>query len=115
MKTESGHELALAICAVDHRLWVYDARSRVNHPMPVTSFYNELWLHMKVQDRRKVPDSKRLFTELQSYTDAALTAAFSSYNRLRTKVFLGDPLLVPTEGSINWFRRATRRLLKGEK
>jgi hypothetical protein len=115
MKTESGHALVLAICAKDHRLWVYDARSRVNHPIPVTSFYNELMLQTKVQDRRTVPDSKRLFTELETYSDAALTGAFSSYNRLRTKVFLGEPLVVPREGSLNWFRRATRRLFKGGK
>jgi hypothetical protein len=115
MRTESGHGLALAICAKDRRLWVYDARSGVNHPIPVTSFYNELMLQKKVQDRRTLPDSKRLFTELGTYSDAALTGAFSSYNRLRTKVFLGEPLVVPTEGSLNWFRRATRRLFKGEK
>jgi hypothetical protein len=115
MKTESGHALVLAICVKDHRLWVYDARSGVNHPIPVTSFHNELMLQTKVQDRRTLPDSKRLFTELETNSDAALTGAFSSYNRLRTKVFLGEPLVVPTEGSLNWFRRATRRLFKGRK
>jgi hypothetical protein len=115
MKTETGHELVLAVCAKDHRLWVYDAQSGVNHPIPVTGFYNELVLQQKVRDRRRLPDSKRLFTDLGTCSDAALTGAFSSYNRLRTRVFLGEPLVVPTEGSLNWFRRATRRLFKSEK
>jgi hypothetical protein len=115
MNTGSGHSLVLAICVKDHRLWVFDAQSKVNHPIPVTGFYNELMLQKEVQDRRSVPDSRRLFMDLHRYTDAALTGAFSSYNRLRPKVFLGEPLVVPTEGSINWFKRATRRLFKGGK
>ncbi len=115
MKTKSGHSLVLAICREDHRLWLYDAQTRVNHPIPVTAFYNELMLQQKVQDRRAVPGSKRLFTDLGTFSDAALTGAFSSYNRLRTKVFLGEPLVVPTEESHNWFGRATRRLFKAGK
>lgn len=115
MATGSGHRLVLAICSKDHRLWVYDAQTRVNHPIPVTGFFNELMLQKKAQDRRAVPDSKRLFTDLGTYSDAALTGAFSSYNRIRTKVFLGEPLVVPTEESLNWFSRATRRLFKGGK
>ncbi len=114
MKTESGRSLNLAICAKDRRLWVYDAQSAVNHPIPVTSFYNELMLQTKVQDRRELPDSKRLFTGLDTYSDAALTGAFSSYNRLRARIVLGEPLVVPTEVGLSWFKRATRRLfLKG--
>jgi hypothetical protein len=115
MNTASGRSMVLAICAEDHRLWVFDAQSKVNHPIPVTGFYNELMLQKKVQDRKSVPDSRRLFSDLHSYTDAALTGAFSSYNRLRTKVFLGEPLVMPTEGKLNWFKRATRRLFKGGK
>lgn len=110
MKTESGRSLVLAICARDHRLWVYDSQSQINHPIPVTGYYNELLLQNKVQNRRTVPDVKRFFTGLDSYSDAALVGAFSSYNRMRTKVFLGEPLVVPTEGSINWIKRASRRL-----
>ncbi len=110
MKTESGRALVLAVCATDGRLWIYDSQSRVNHPIPVTSFYNELLLQNKVKDRRTVPDSKRLFTDLGTYSDAALTGAFASYNRLRTKIFLGEPLVVPAEGHVNWFKRTARRL-----
>lgn len=112
MKTVSGHALVLAVCAEDHRLWVFDAQTGVNHPIPVTSFYNELMLQNRVQDRRTVPDSKRLFTDIDTHSDAALTGAFSSYNRLRTKVLLGEPLVVQSEAGFNWFRRATRRLFR---
>ena len=112
MKTGSGRLLVLAICAQDRRLWVYDSRSAVNLPIPVTSFYNELMLQTTAQNRREVPDSKRLFTGLEAYSDAALAGAFESYNRLRAKIVLGEPLVVPTEVGFNWFKRATRRLLK---
>lgn len=112
MKTKSGRALALAICAQDRRLWVFDSQSGVNHPIPVTGFYNELMLRTKTQNRREVPDSKRLFSDLHTHTDAALAEAFSSYNRLRTKVVLGEPLVIPTEAGFSWLKRIRRWFFK---
>jgi hypothetical protein len=109
MRTESGRSLVLAVCVKDHRLWVYDSLSGVNHPIPVTGFYNELILQQKVQDRRVVPEAKRLFGELQAHSDAALAEAFSSYNRLRTKIVLGEPLIIPMVAGFSWFKRVKRR------
>jgi hypothetical protein len=112
METVSAHLLVLALCARDHRLWVYDGKSGINHPIPVTSYYNELMLKKKVHDAATVLHSNRLFTDLPLHSDADLTAAFSSYNRMRRRVVLGEPLMVPTESSKGWFDRATRRLFK---
>ena len=113
IKTVTGHLLVLALCAHDHRLWVHDEKSGINYPIPVTSYYNELMLKKKVHDPATVLHPKRLFTDLKLHSDADLTAAFSSYNRMRRRVSLGEPLVVPTESSKGWFDRATRWLLKG--
>ncbi|MGH2569478.1 MAG: hypothetical protein ACRDGA_14155, partial [Bacteroidota bacterium] len=42
MRTDEGRTLVLAVCDEDERLWVYDENSGINHPIPVTNFYNEL-------------------------------------------------------------------------
>jgi hypothetical protein len=65
---------------------VHDPETQVNHPIPVTNFYNELMLHKNVRDAKVALDSNRLFTELSKYTDADLTYAFLTYNKLKTKV-----------------------------
>lgn len=96
MSSESGRTLVLAICSRDRRLWVYDENSGVNHPIPVTNFYNELMLHKNIRDPKIALDSKRLFAELPLYSDADLTHAFRSYNMLHMKVMLKDPIVVET-------------------
>ena len=45
-------------------------------------------LHKNIRDPKIALDSKRLFSELSSYTDDDLTYAFLTYNRLRTKVHM---------------------------
>jgi hypothetical protein len=97
MITEAGQKILLAICAQDRRLWVYEEASGVNHPIPVTNFYNELMLQKNVRDPGVALDSKRLFTDLDSFTDAELLRAFVSYNKLRTKVTLQTSILIPQE------------------
>lgn len=76
----------LAICTNDRRLWVHDASDGVNRLIPATNFYNELMLHKNIRDPKIALDSKRLFTELVSYSDDDLTYAFLTYNKLRAKV-----------------------------
>jgi hypothetical protein len=108
MSTASGRRLVLALCVPDQRLWVYDARSGVNRPIPVTSFYNELMLQSKVQDRTVALDARRLFTDIGAFSNAALTRAFSTHNRLRTTVPLEDPLVLTSEEKAGWLQRAAR-------
>lgn len=86
MHTETNKHFVLAICAADKRLWVYDEDTQVNHLIPVTNFYNELMLHKNIRDPKIALDSARFFTDLAKYTDADLTYAFLTYNKLKTKV-----------------------------
>ena len=112
MKTGSGRRLVLALCVRDRRLWVYDSRSGVNHPIPVTSFYNELMLQQNVKDPMIALDSRRLFTALGTFRDIDLIQAFMAYNRLRTRVILEEPLEFAKEENLGWLTRARRWLRK---
>ena len=76
----------LAICLRDRRLWVYDDAKGVNHPMPITNFYNELMLHKNIRTPEVALHPQRLFDDLDSYSDLDLTRAFQTYNQIRTKV-----------------------------
>jgi len=110
MATAGGQKMVLAICAKDKRLWIYEEASGVNHLIPVTNFYNELMLEKNVRDPEVALDSKRLFTDLSSWTDAELLRAFAAYNKLRTKVKLESPILVPQEQRPSWVRRLVRSI-----
>jgi hypothetical protein len=76
--------LTLAVCPSDRRLWVHDGE--VNRLIPVTNYYNELMLQKKIRDPKIALDARRLFAELDTYSDADLTRAFVTYNQIRSKV-----------------------------
>jgi hypothetical protein len=92
MRTGSGERLVLALCAPDRRLWVHTAASLVNRLIPVTNFYNEIMLHKNIRDPKVALDSRRLFTDLGSFTDGDLARAFETYNALKTKVHVDGPV-----------------------
>ena len=112
METVSGRKLVLALCGSDQRIWLHDALSVINYLIPMTGFVNEVVLQEPAQDRRQLPDFKRFFAGLEMRSDAMLIRAFASYNRLRTRIVLGESLVIPAEGSVSWFKRAARRLLR---
>ena len=103
--TEAGQRLVLALCGRDKRLLVYSAATGINHPIPVTNFYNELMLHKKVRDPAVALDWKRLFLDLPSFSDGDLTRAFETYNKLRTKIVLDQPLVFSEEREPSWLNR----------
>ncbi len=111
MHTESSQtpmvnkHFVLAICPVDKRIWMYDGASRVNRLIPVTNFYNELMLHKNIRDPKIALDSRRFFTELQSYGDAELTYAFLTYNKLKTKVEVRGSLVAESKDKIGLGKR----------
>jgi hypothetical protein len=94
----------LALCPIDKRLWVYDESSGVNHPIPVTNFYNELMLHTNNRDPKVALDAKRLFSDLGRYSDTDFTKAFVSYNAQKTKVTFIDPVQIVESNSPTWLR-----------
>jgi hypothetical protein len=69
-------------------------------------------LQKKIHDPKIALDAKRLFSDLSTYTDAALSRAFSSYNQLRRKVVLEEPLVIETGRHPGWFGRVIQRLFK---
>ncbi|MCI0705975.1 MAG: hypothetical protein L0Y80_00635 [Ignavibacteriae bacterium] len=110
MSSERGQQLELAICTTDRMLWLYDARTGVNHPIPLTNYYNELMLHKNIRDPKIALDSKRLFTDLEHFSDTDLILALKTYNQLRMKVELDGNIVVPVKqaGIIERLRRAFR-------
>ncbi|HEY6951466.1 MAG TPA: hypothetical protein VI758_03600 [Bacteroidota bacterium] len=112
MNTAKGRRFVLAICSRDERIWVYDGLNGVNHPIPLTNFYNELMLHAKVRDPNVALNSRRLFMDLGTYSDATLSRAFVSYNSFRTKVVIEDAILTPEDQKMSFFGRLRSRMLK---
>lgn len=108
MNTEAGQKLVLGVCARDRRLWVHDEATGINHPIPVTNFYNELMLHKNVRDPAVALDAKRLFLDLNKFNDIELTRAFVTYNKLRTKVGLDRQIVVPEERKPSWLKQIVR-------
>ncbi|MFQ5798512.1 MAG: hypothetical protein ACE5H0_07450 [Bacteroidota bacterium] len=89
MRGKENFTLVLAISPPEKRLWIYDAKSQVNHLIPVTNFYNELMMLKGIRDPNLALQSAKLFSRLSKFSDEDLARAFLSYNRLRKKVEVG--------------------------
>ena len=100
-----AERMVLALCSSDRRLWVYESSAAVNRLIPVTNFYNELMLHKNIRDPGIALNSRLLFADLPSYSDADLTYAFLTYNRIKTKVQVA--------GTIEADRKEKGRLPRG--
>jgi len=114
MRTDKGRKCVLALCKTDERIWVFDEANGVNHPIPLTNFYNELMLSANIRDPNIALNSKRLFTDLQKYSDQSLSRTFASYNKLKTKIVFEDNLQITGEGATSWFRSLRARILKSD-
>jgi hypothetical protein len=90
----------LAFAEGERRLWLYDARTGMNHPLPITGFYNELMLHKRIRDPEIALHSANLFGQLFSYSDDDLRAAFIAYNVLRKRVEVRP--VVPERAGGKW-------------
>lgn len=104
MKTVE-RRLVLVVCRTDERLWIYDGGTEVNHPIPVTNFYNELMFQKNIRDPKIAFSSRRLFQNLDEWSDIDLASAFSSYNVIRTKVPVEGQLTVARQERRSWMRR----------
>jgi hypothetical protein len=112
MKTETGRRFVLAVCTQDERIWVYDEPSGINHPIPLTNFYNELMVHTTIRDPNIALNAKRFFTDLRNYSDTTLSRAFASYNTLKTKITLEEQILIAKENKSSLFQRIRSRITK---
>ncbi|MBS4027798.1 MAG: hypothetical protein KGZ58_04085 [Ignavibacteriales bacterium] len=97
MKTKANENIVLAICANDKRLWICEEATQRKRTIPVTNFYNELMFHKKIRDAKIALDSKRLFTELNLFTDEDLSFAFQTYNKIHKKVDVSEIEVKPKE------------------
>jgi hypothetical protein len=96
----------LAIAAGEKRIWIYEGASGMNILIPVTNFYNEIMLRRGIRDPAIALNSSRLFTELATYSDEDLRAAFVSYNAVKPKVQVAPPEPAPrTSGIMAFLRR----------
>jgi hypothetical protein len=100
-----GGRFVLAVCSTDRRLWVFDPSTGVNRLIPVTNFYNELMLHKNIREPGIALDSRRLFTDVDRFSDSDLAYAFLTYNKIRTKV--------PIAGTVEADRKEKRHLAHG--
>ncbi len=110
-QTTKGRKFVTAFCARDERIWLYDGTTGVNHPIPLTNFYNELMLHTNTRDPKIALDAKRLFTNLRVYSDADLARAFESSNKLKAKVLLDESIEIPTDTKPALWKRLRARII----
>lgn len=102
----------LAVSLREKRLWLYDGTSGMNHPIPITNFYNELMLFKGIRDPEIALRSALLFENLHQYTDSELHAAFIAYNRFRKRVELHPD---PPEPSAVGMRARVQSLFRRKK
>ncbi len=93
IQREAGNDATLAVCAVDKRLWIFDARDGVNHLIPVTNFHNALMLYKNIRDPKTALAAENFFKHLHTFSDVDLGAAFVQYNKLRKKIELRGIIL----------------------
>jgi hypothetical protein len=67
-----------------------------------------------IKDPNIALDPKHLFELPDTQSDSVLIRAFSSYNKLRTKVVLEGELVILRERNLNWIQRAVGAIA-GEK
>ena len=101
--------VVLAVSREERRMWVYDAKNGMNILIPVTSFYNELMLHMGIRDSKVALSSNLLFEGLDTYSDDDLRSAFISYNKMRRKVDVHPSEAGPKEKGLMVFLKKFMR------
>ncbi|MHB9041769.1 MAG: hypothetical protein ACYC4T_14040, partial [Melioribacteraceae bacterium] len=81
-------EIILVIAPVHKKVWVYNAKSGINHFVPVTNYYNEMMILLNIKDPEKALNPGRLFTNLDEFTDQQLVQGFLAYNRYWQRIEL---------------------------
>ena len=112
MQTEQDAPAVLAICSNDRRIWVHDSLSQVNHLIPITNFYNELMITLRIRDANVALNPARLFSDLPGFSDADLSRAFAKYNAAWTRI--GSRIIVEEPQKKSFLKRILS-LVSGEK
>ncbi len=83
-----NNEIVLVIAPVHKKVWVYNAKSGINHFVPVTNYYNEMMILMNNKDSDTALNPGRLFTNLAEFTNEQLAQGFLVYNKYWQRVEL---------------------------
>lgn len=110
--TGADEHLTLAICGYDKRLWVFELISEINRLIPVTNFYNELMMHKNIRDPKIALNSKQFFEDIGRYSDADITYAFLTYNKIKTKVHVEGIVKPDRDVRSSFFTRMSKAFRK---
>ena len=81
-------EIILVVAPVHKKVWVYNAKSGINHFVPVTNYYNEMMILLNIKDPEQALNPGRLFTNLDEFTDQQLVQGFLAYNKYWQRIEL---------------------------
>lgn len=102
----ASNSLLLCIAPEEETIWLFEAGSGINHPVPLTNFHNELMLHLRIRDPKIVHAPKEFFGMQRSYRDEDLRSAFLRYNSVWRKVLLQEEEPpAPAAGAAGGFRK----------
>ena len=104
--------VTLAIAPGEGRLWIHGRSTGMVHPIPVTSYYNELMIRRRVRDPEIALDSRLFFDGPDTYSDEELRDAFIAYNAIRHRVEIRPRERHSTERSL---RAHVRSLFRRKK
>ncbi len=82
------NEIVLVIAPVHKKVWVFNAKSGINHFIPVTNYYNEMMILLNNKNSETALNPGRLFTNLDEFTDKQLAEGFLVYNKFAQRVEL---------------------------
>jgi len=83
-------ELVLALSPKNNSAWLYEAKTGLNHIIPVTNFINELLRGNTSIDKTKGINIAYVFENLNRFTDDEFIKALVQYNKQWKKVELYD-------------------------
>ncbi len=83
-------ELVLALSPKNNSAWLYEAKTGLNHIIPVTNFINELLRGNTSIDKTKGINIAYVFENLKKFSDAEFVKALVRYNKQWRKVELLD-------------------------
>lgn len=82
--------LVLALSPQNHSVWLYEAKTGLNHIIPVTNFINELLRGNTSVDKSRGINIAYVFDNLKKFSDSEFVKAAVQYNKQWRKAELHD-------------------------
>ncbi len=95
------NEIILVIAPAHKKVWVYNAKSGINHFVPVTNYYNEMMMLINIKDSETALNPGKLFTNLNDFSDEELIQGFLVYNKYWRRIELDYHLFEKKETKKN--------------